>query len=133
MTTKEWLLRAWYIDDEINELKLAQKKELETPQYSSERVQTSTENTSENAFIRYSDYSILIDRRIDELYDVKRQILNAINKLDDAVLRKLLIARYINFKTWEQISMDLNYGRSHICRLHGEALKKIKMVQNETK
>ena len=130
---KEWLSRARKTDEEINALILEQERALTNAtstvaQSGSEKVQTSNVNTSENKFISYAAYSELIDKRIDRLYEIKKEILENVNKLDDATLRTILILRYLNFQTWEMIACKMNYGYGHILRLHGNALIEIKNV-----
>lgn len=136
MTTKEckeWLLRAKKINSEVDSLIKQQEHALTqatgtTEEMGNEKVQTSKRNTSEDRFINYASYSEMIDNRIDELYAIKLEILSAINKVDDTILRTLLILRYLNFSTWEQIAVELNYSYRQVCRLHGKALNKIKDV-----
>lgn len=133
---KEWLLRARKTDEEINALILEQERALTNAtstvaQSGSEKVQTSNVNTSEGKFINYASYSEMIDNRIDELYAIKQEILQAINLVDDGTLRTLLIARYINFGTWEQIAVDLHYSYVHIVHnLHPKSLKAISEIVN---
>lgn len=135
MTVKEWLLRAKNLDNEINELIKAQEQALTAATSVTcgvgEKVQTSNVNTSEGKFINYASYSEMIDNRIDELYAIKQEILQAINLVDDGTLRTLLIARYINFGTWEQIAVDLHYSYVHIVHnLHPKSLKAISEIVN---
>lgn len=78
--------------------------------------------------VQYVDLEKKIDERVDELHMVKVEILNAINTVPDCTLRTLLIERYINFKTWEQIAVNLNYTYRQTVRLHGRALEIIKDV-----
>ena len=94
---KEWLLRARKTDEEINALILEQERALTkatsiVARSDSEKVQTSNVNTSENKFISYAAYSELIDKRIDRLYEIKKEILENVNKLDDATLRTIPFA-----------------------------------------
>ena len=131
---KEWLSRARKTDEEINAL-IAEREPALTnatstvAQSGSEKVQTSNVNTSENKFISYAAYSELIDKRIDRLYEIKKEILENVNKLDDdATLRTILILRYLNFQTWEMIACKMNYSYKQVCRLHGKALNLIKDV-----
>ena len=132
MTTKEWLNRGYKLDDEINSLLKEQQeafsKAIGVNYSATEKVQTSKRNTSEDRLINYASYSELIDNRVDELYAVKQEILQVINKVNDSVLRTLLIKRYINFQTWEEIAYGMNYSYRQICRLHGKALSKIRDV-----
>lgn len=136
MTTKEWLNRGHKLDNEINAL-LKEQHEAFTKatgfNYNAdgEKVQTSKRNTSEDRFINYASYSELIDSRIDELYAIKQEILSVINKVDDSVLRTLLVEKYINFHTWEQISCDMNYSYVHVVHnLHPKALDEISKIVN---
>ncbi len=133
MTAKEWLNRGRHLDREINQLLVDQQNALNlacgaSVGYGNEKVQTSKKNVTERRFIVYADYSAKIDNRIDELYAIKTEIKSAINKLDDPLLRALLIAYYINMKTFDQVANELHYSIRHINRLHNYALKEIKKI-----
>lgn len=130
---KKWLSRAKKADDEINALLSEQARALThatstTAHSGSEKVQTSNVNTSESKFVSYAAYSELIDKRIDRLYEIKKEILERVNKLDDATLRAILIFRYLNFERWETIAGIMNYSYKQVCRLHSKALALIKDV-----
>lgn len=137
MTTqqvKQWLNRARNIDKEIDILKQEKVEAFEdatkiTSAAEGERVQISADNGSENKFIEYSEYSVLVDKRIDELYAIKCEILNAINAVEDGTLRRLLELRYLQGETWERIAQSMHYSYKHIVHsLHPKALKKLKEV-----
>lgn len=136
MTVKEWLNRGYKLDKEINALLNEQSAALtratgSTCGTNAERVQTSRRNTTEDRFINYASYSELIDNRIDELYAIKQEILSAISKVNDAVLRTLLIEKYVNFHTWEQIACNMNYSYVHVVHnLHPKALNAISKIVN---
>lgn len=131
---KQWLNRARNIEKEIDILKQEKVEAFEgttkiTSAAEGERVQISVSNSSENKFIEYSEYSVLIDNRIDELYAVKCEILNAINTVEDGTLRILLELRYLQGETWERIAQSMHYSYKHIVHsLHPKALKKLKEV-----
>lgn len=137
MTTKEWLSRGWRIDREIRELEQAQQEALAlatrtTAGTDGERVDGTSGNSSERAMVAYADkaaeYAELIDSKIRELVGIKTEIIRAVGRVDDPTLRALLEARYINFKTWEQIAVKLSYSYMHVCRLHGRALVEVQDV-----
>lgn len=138
MTTKEWLNRGRNLNEEINALIKAKEKALYDAcnvsiAYDKERVQTSQYNSSEMKFSKFADYSKAIDDRIDELYRIKQEILNAIYEVKNSTYRTLLIERYINFKTWEQIAVKINYDYYHVIKhLHPKALKAINIPHNTT-
>ena len=137
MTAKEWLMRARRLDAEIGALIEEQKRAWDRAVSAAagctdDKVQTSRTNTSEARFVCYADYARRIDRRIDELYAVKCEIMDAIARVEDGTLRTLLIERYINFKTWENIAERLGMTEEWIRkRLHRKALEKIDQTRNQ--
>ena len=73
----------------------------------------------------------LIELRCRELRGVKGEILRAIQSLTDQDQRAVLIHRYINCREWPEIAEALNFSERHIFRLHGEALKKIRVSRRQ--
>lgn len=137
MTTKEWLSRGWRIDREIKELEQAQQEALTlatrtTAGADGERVDGTSGNSSERAMVAYADkaaeYAELIEGKIRELVGIKAEIIRAVERVENPTLRAVLVARYINFKTWEQIAVELSYSYMHVCRLHGRALVEVQDV-----
>lgn len=135
MDIKEWLKRARALDREVKELREATMKSLSIAQgsgvdYSGERVQSSSDNGIESKFITYTDNAILLERKIEELEEYRKKVLTVIYSIDDTVLRTLLIARYINCKTWEQIAEDMGYSEKWVkTGLHSKALKALEEVR----
>lgn len=136
MDIKEWLKRARALDREVKELREATMKSLSIAQgsgvdYSGERVQSSSDNGIESKFITYTDNAILLERKIEELEEYRKKVLTVIYSIDDTVLRTLLIARYINCKTWEQIAEDMGYSVKWVkTGLHSKALKQADKAKN---
>ena len=127
MSTKEWLLRAWNIEKEIHALEREKEsaKALATSvtaKYDDVKVQTSQGNSTENAILKYIEYENKIAERIDELYAVKREIFDAISKVDNTTYRTLLALRYLQFMTWERIAEEMRVDNRHIYKLHNKAL-----------
>ena len=69
-----------------------------------------------------------------ELWSRRMEVIGTITKIaetPDAMSRvyyKLLIARYIDFMSWEQIAVEIGYTIRHTWRLHGEALRRIERI-----
>jgi len=59
---------------------------------------------------------------IDYLLDLKFKITNEINSLDNDDYKLLLMLRYLNFKTWEEIAVEMNCSYQWVHVLHGRAL-----------
>ena len=130
MTAKEYLRRAYKLNEEIDQLEAAKHKMFSritsiTPKYNGDTVSGTKDPHKYDA---YAKFAAKIDNRVDELVSIKSDILNTIKKVEDAKLRTLLIARYINFMTFEGIAVMMNYDWRHIMRLHSAALKAIDEV-----
>ena len=130
MSAKEWLSRGKSLEIEIRQLKEQRERALDDATAISlgngERVQSTHDNASEKKMVAYADYSELIRQRLEELYQVKEEIFRAICQVEDGTLRTLLIGRYINGKTWEQIAVDMCYSYSQTVKyLHPRALHAI--------
>jgi DNA-directed RNA polymerase specialized sigma subunit len=133
MNAKEYLSQAFWLDQRINS-KLEQLESLRnlsmkvTTSYEQERVnKTKEKSPMENAIIKLLDLEREIDENIDELVDLKRKIMEIINSIESDEYRLVLEMRYLNFKTWEDISESLNYSYRQVHRIHGEALKMVKV------
>ena len=124
MTAKAWLKRGWQLDREINSL-LRTKEETRawlmsvTASYSGEPVNGTRDP---HRYDRLAELDEKIDRRIDQLVAVKQEIMDAIAQVEDSRYRTLLTERYMEFRTWEQIAVDMNYTWRRVMQLHGEAL-----------
>ena len=130
MTAKEYLRRAYKLNEEIDQLEAAKHKMFSritsiTPKYNSDTVSGTKDPHKYDA---YAQFAAEIDNRVDELVSIKSDILNTIKKVKDAKLRTLLIARYINFNSFESIAVMMNYDWRHIMRLHSDGLKAIDEV-----
>lgn len=137
MQVKEWLSRAHRIDVEINNIIEERDKVFNRAVYARAKTERNTEshnrshkNFSEPKVISYIAYTDMLDNKIDELYKVKREIVSAIWQVENSTLRKLLFARYIQSKTWEQIAeiinkQDVKWVRTAI---HSRALKEIEKI-----
>lgn len=131
---QEWLERGWELNTEIQELKAIEKTMRErctgtTPSYSTE-PKGGTANP--HKFDALVSFSADIDRHCKELASVCRDIHAAISHVprgkDANKYRRLLELRYLNFNTFEQIAVMMNYSWRHVHRVHREALEIIKDV-----
>lgn len=130
---KEWLNRGYKLNEEINQLEAAKRTMYDrltsiTPAYEGEIVSGTKDPHKYDA---YAAYCADIDSRVDELFEIKREIQQAISKVDDAKLRALLLARYINFMTFEEIAVNMSYDWRWIMRLHNKALNIVAELINK--
>lgn len=88
-----------------------------------ERVQTSTSADSiPNEVIRRAELEADISRKIERFLQLKHKIINEIQSLDNAVYVSILYKRYVEYKSLEEIAVEMNYSYRQIKRLHGLAL-----------
>ena len=88
-------------------------------------IQTSHNNNSiEDLLIKIEECIEEYNKKEIELYNKQLEIEKCINSLEPTE-RIIARSRYIEGKTFEQISVDLNYSWRHTIRIHGKILQKI--------
>ena len=128
MTTKEYLGQAYRLDQRINSKleQVASLNELATKCTSTLTGMPHNPNrgtsTMADAIAKIVDLQAEINRDIDRLVDLKRDMVRAIKAVDNTEYQTLLELRYLCFKTWEQIAVDMGYNVRHVYRLHDEAV-----------
>lgn len=136
MTTKDWLMRAWHIDREVNALQAARDEEFArcasiVQRYDGDVVSGTMDP---HKFDRLAELDSEIDSRIDALWSVKQEIIAQIAEVDNVSYRTLLTERYVSCKKWEQIAVDMGYDYRWVLRLHGHALLEINnAIESHTK
>lgn len=92
------------------------------------RSSNSGESKTSDAIVKIIDLQDEITRDVDELVDVKREIMHVIKAVDDIDCRLLLEMRYLCYRTWEQIAVDMDYCIDNVFRLHRKSLRLVKEV-----
>ena len=80
-----------------------------------------------DAVCKIVDLQTEIDRDINRLVDVKRQIVIAIKSVDNKEYQTLLELRFLCGCTWEEVAVKMGYSIQHTYRIRDQALKKIKV------
>ncbi len=57
-----------------------------------------------------------LNRRVEELIDLVEETNNYIDEIKDSEIRQILILKYINNLTWEQIAFSLGYADESVPR-----------------
>ena len=131
MTAKEYLGQAYRLDQRINS-KLEQVmslRDLATKATStlSDVAPSGTRNVHrmEDIIVKIVDLENEINRDIDNLVDLKREMVSVIKAVADPEQQTILELRYLCFKSWEQIAVDMNYSIQHVYRLRDRAYDEI--------
>ena len=86
------------------------------------------ENQRELAICKLVDLNNEIDEKINLYVDLGREIRGNIDSVPDVILRTILLLKYIEGLTWEQIAVDLQYSWRNVHYLHSRALKEFNII-----
>lgn len=98
--------------------------------YSADRIQTTPKNKIEEAMVRLSERMEELDNDIAEVSIEIDDRIRSIEKLSNDTHRNILFKRYVEDKTFEEISVELGYVYNYTCNLHGDALSELSKVLN---
>ncbi len=137
MKIKEYLGQAYRIDHRINSKldQISALHDLATKASSTVNDMPGSPNRNihkmEDVIVKIIDLENEVNKDIDTLVDLKMAIMHLIKLVDNGEYQIILEQRYLCFKTWEQISVDLGYSIQHTFRLHDKALKALGAVFKE--
>lgn len=137
MTVKEYLWQAYRLDQKISsdleEVALLREmvSSVSSPQMT-ERVQTSrnTDAPFVRALEKIMDLEEQINKEINLLMELKKEIREVITTVDDTDERMVLKYRYVHNYTWEQIGNELHADARTVRRWHGKALQHVILPDN---
>jgi len=129
MNAKEYLNQAHRLDQRINS-KLEQVASLRDLTTKATATMTDMPGSAspnvhraQDIIGKIIDLESDINADIDRLVDLKREMVTVIKSVENLEYQTLLELRYLCFKTWEQIAVDMGYSIQHIYRLRDKALK----------
>ena len=133
MNTKTYLSQARYLDMRIKS-KLQQIDSLNELATNCSSVLTGmprnpSPSTSRmaDAICKIIDLQNEINRDIDTLVDLKKEIMGVIKAVVNPEHQTLLEKRYLCFLSWEKIAVDMGYDLRYIHKLHIRALEECKI------
>jgi len=131
MNSKEYLSQAYRIDQRINS-KLEQVRSLnelatKATNTISDMPGSATRNVHqmEDVVVKIVDLQNEINADIDTLVNLKRTFVAVIKAVENPEQQTLLELRYLCFKTWEEIAVEMGYSSRGIFSLHSAALKEL--------
>jgi len=136
MTAREYLSQAHRLDQRIDAkiAQIATLNELATKCTSTltgmPRNPNRGTSTMADAVAKIVDLQAEINRDIDHLVDLKREMVTVIKAVENIEHQTLLEKRYLCYQTWEQIAVDMGYSVRQLYRLHDEALENVAVPQS---
>lgn len=82
----------------------------------------------ERAVLKIIEVEESLKQDVENLVDLKREIMSAVQSVSDVELQALLEKRYLCFLPWEEIAEEMHYSIQHVYRMHGEALSRISEI-----
>lgn len=134
MTAKEYLSQAFIVDVDIN-TKLDQLDRLNA--LATKATTTFSEvpftgtpdpHRREDIIVKIIDLEDRIKEEMRRLVDLKSEIMTVVARIDEPEQRIVLEKRYLEFKKWEDIAVEMHRSLRSIYRLHGEALKNVHVL-----
>lgn len=134
---KEYLQKIKYYDRRI-EAGLEEVERLEelvtriTPVLKADVVSSSgSQDKLGDTVAKIADLRTQINRDTDAFVDLKREALAMLGKLKNSTYFEILDKRYVKYKTWEQIAVEMNYCYRNVTKLHGRALQAFGKVMKD--
>ena len=134
MNAKEYLSQARYLDARIN-AKIKQVESLNALATSATSVLTGMPHSPNKATSKMADIvakivdlQAEINRDIDELVDLKKEIAELIKAVDLPDQQTILEKRYLCFQSWEQIAVDMGFSMHYLYKVHNSALEKCEIL-----
>ena len=137
LSAKDYLSQAYRIDHRINS-KLEQIQSLralstkatatlsDTPQSKGTR----NIHSMEDIIVKMIDLESEINADLNRLIDLKHEIITVVKCIDSPEYQTLLELRYLCFKTWEEIAVEINWSIRQVYYMHGEALKQVDKIRS---
>lgn len=131
MTAKEYLQQLERADV-IIEQKMKEQADLEelskcvwAIDYGKDRVSSS--GTGDAPFVNPVLKIVMLEQEInaeiDKYVDLKRKITGEIQSLQDPQFIKVLFKRYVEYKGFDKIAVELECSERNVYTIHGQALK----------
>lgn len=124
--TKEYLNQALYLDRDIqsriDELASLKAVLLSSPKLVEDKVQSSSNNSTDDTYIKIIQLEESINKQIDDLVSLKVEISTKIDSLSSRLHRVILREKYINMKTFDEIANQIPCALRQVHRYHGDAL-----------
>lgn len=130
MNAKEYLSRAWNIEQQVQS-KLEQIEALRslacrvTAGNGTAVSHSRNVSSMQDTIVKITETEEELNRRIDELVEVKLEIMGIIDQVQDVTLRLILEKRYLSFHPWGQIVASMGYTERWTMLRHEEALRAV--------
>lgn len=142
MDIKLYLNQAFFLDKQVNSLIKVKEETINLAQRCTANYQNNTTSASikndsktnrqELLYIKIADQGTQIDQQIDKLVDIRNEIEQLINTVDDTDGQSILRMRYLAYMSMSDIADIMGCTRATVYNKFNKALKKIGGRGHET-
>lgn len=116
------------VKSKMEELDRLNNSFLKSPSLKEINVQESKVSLKDDAYVKIINLNDYINDKVDKLIDLKYQLIQAIEQLDNSKERTIIWMKYISSKSWDEIAEELKISKTTLFILHDEAIKKIDLI-----
>lgn len=95
---------------------------LQAIDYSVERISGTKSSDISDKVAKLYALKAIVDAEWDKLIDLRQEARSYIVQMPSYQQQAVLIERYINVKSWEEVAASLNITERHIHRIHNKAV-----------
>ena len=136
LPAKDYLSQAYRIDQRINS-KIEQIQSLRS--LSTKATATLSDmphakgarnfHRMEDIIAKMLDLESEINADLNRLIDLKHEIITVVKCVENPEHQTLLELRYLCFKTWEEIAVEVDWSIRQVYYMHGEALREVEQIR----
>lgn len=89
------------------------------------------ENVTESKMLEYSEICRLIEETRAKVENADAETILVIDEMQSYIQKTILVERYINLLSWDDVARKVGYSSAHVKRLHGAALLSLYKVLRE--
>lgn len=134
MTAKEYLGQAYWLDQRINS-KLSmvmslRETAIKTTSVMHDDVVSHTRNvhSMQDVIVKIIEIERELDADIDQLIDLKHEIIDVIGQISDPPAQVVLEYRYVCYRQWKDIAAELGMHIRNVYRLHDRGLQEVEKI-----
>ena len=116
------------VKTKMEELDRLNNSFLKSPSLKEINVQESKVSLKDDAYVKIINLNDYINDQVDKLIDLKYQLIQAIEQLDNSKERTIIWMKYISSKGCDEIAEELKISKTTLFILHDEAIKKIDLI-----
>lgn len=132
MTAKEWLRRGRDLEKVIAALQEARRRAWTRATSATAAIKDAPSGGGSKTANKADAYIALTEKVEDEqrrLALIHAEIISMTAKMQDEILRALVLEYYVNDHTWREVAEKLHYDESHVRgRMHTRALQAVERI-----